>query len=185
MTVPSPKNGPSQGGPAKQILLADDKSRAARFEAEQSTLWLILAALGLTLAVIGWTDLALLWYPLNFGDAEWEFGTISAHYDGLPLGTIGLATSAVAVMALGWRLATRVLSGLFALITLGLVGIFAIYLLDVPVALGGVAPAIVPIIKKAIAKAVVFATVYMAFYGWLSVHLWRKTRLVTLPAPVD
>ncbi len=177
MTAPSLKNSPSQSGQRKQIFHAAVKYRAAPFEAEPSTLWLILAVLGVTIAVSGWTDLALLWYPLNFGNPEWEFGTISAHYDGLPLGTIGLATSAVAVMGLGWRLATRVLSGLFALITLGLVGIFVIYLLDVPVALGGVAPAIVPIIKKAIAKAVVFATVYMAFYGWLSVYLWRKTRL--------
>ncbi len=171
------KSPPPERGARKQILQPVSQDRAAPFVAEPSTLWLILAVLGVTIAVIGWTDLALLWYPLNFGNPEWEFGTISAHYDGLPLGTIGLATSAVAVMGLGWRLATRVLSGLFALITLGLVGIFVIYLLDVPVALGGVAPAIVPIIKKAIAKAVVFATVYMAFYGWLSVYLWRKTRL--------
>jgi len=35
--------------------------------------------------------LALLWYPLQFGSADWEFGTISAYLNGMPLGTLGLA----------------------------------------------------------------------------------------------
>ena len=54
--------------------------------------------------------------------------------------------------------------------------LFAIYLLDVPIALRGVAPQLLPAIKKAIAKAAVFAVTYTAVYGWLAAYLWRKTR---------
>src|SRR5689334_14868275 len=63
----------------------------------------VLGAAGLVLAIVGWTDWALLWVPLRFGVVEWEFGTISQSFDALPLATIGTAALVAAALNGGWR----------------------------------------------------------------------------------
>ena len=138
--------------------------------------WTVIGGLGLAVAVIGWTDLALLWYPVNFGSAEWEFGTISAHLDGMPLATVGFALALVGVLNRGWRIPARALALVSFLISVALFAMYLIYLLDVPIALRGVQAALQPTIKRAIVKATVFALTYMALYAWLGWYVWRKTR---------
>ena len=175
----------SPSGAAQRVLVSDVSGQRAPFEPQPSTFWTVVTVLGAAVAVIGWTDLALLWYPLNFGSPEWEFGTISAHLDGMPLGTLGVVTLSLGVMGRGWRRTTRGLAVIFMAIAAALLGVFAVYWLDVPVALRGVAPQLLPTIKIAIVKATVFAVTYTALYSWLAVYLWQKTRIEALPAVVD
>ena len=179
------KSPPPEHGARKQILQPASQDRAAPFGAEPATFWRILTALGAALTVVGWTDLALLWFPSNFGSPEWEFGTISAHFDGMPLGTLGLVTLCIAVLGLGKRRTARVLAAILMTIAVTLLGIFALYLLNVPVALDGVAPQLVPTIQKAVAKAIVFAATYIGLYAWLALYLWSKTRIMALPGARD
>ena len=146
-------------------------------EKEPAVVWTIVLVLGVALTVIGWTDLALLWYPFRLGNPEWEFGTISGFFDGLPLGTIGLTLITIGTMRRGLRRTSRALGVLFGVIALMLMATFAIYLLDVPLALRSAAPEMKVILKKAMLKTGVFFLAYVSFYGWLSWFLWRKTKL--------
>jgi hypothetical protein len=148
---------------------------------EPATYWLILFVLGAALAVVAWTDLVLLWFPLRFGSPEWEFGTISAHFDGMPLATIGLLALTIGAMGRGWRLTTRVLAIVLLVLAVAFVAVFAIFLLDVPLALRGVAAELRPAIVKAVVKASVYALTYVALYGWLAAYLWGKTRASVAP----
>ena len=145
---------------------------------EPAALWRLTAAVGLAMAVVGWTDVGLLWYPLHLGDPEWEFGTISACLDGMPLGTIGLGLLAAGAIGCGWRWPTRAIAVASGLVTVGTFTIAVIYLLDVPVALRGTAPPVRTAIEKAMLKAGVFSMTYLLFYTWLAWFLWRRTRLV-------
>lgn len=152
------------------------KPKGVPLEVAPTVVWTVIGGLGLAVAVIGWTDLALLWYPLNFGSPEWEFGTISAHLDGMPLATVGFGLALVGVLNRGWRIPARTLAVVSFLISAALFAVFLIYLLDIPIALRGVRVELQPIIKKGIVKATVFAVTYMALYGWLGWYVWRNTR---------
>jgi hypothetical protein len=145
-------------------------------DAEPALLWTVLGWSGLAIGIVGWTDLALLWYPLQFGIAEWEFGTISAHLNGMPLGTLGVVLFAAGSLGRGWRRTTRAVGAVCLLVALGMLAVSLIYLLDVPLALRASAPQLKPAIRKAILKAGVFAATYTALYGWLGWYLWRVTR---------
>jgi hypothetical protein len=120
-------------------------------------------------------DLALLRYPLQFGSVEWEFGTISAHLNGMPLGTMGLILLAAGTLGSGWRCMARGLAVFCAVVAVGVVSLSVIYLLDVPVALKG-APQVKSLLIRAIVKAGMFAITYTTLYAWLARFLWRHTQ---------
>jgi hypothetical protein len=163
-----------------EIIVSDSRGTHGRalINAEPALLWVVVAGTGLAVALVGWFDLALLWYPLRFGDPEWEFGTISAHFDGMPLGTVGLALLVAGAIGRGWRRTSRLLAVVCLLVVVGLLAISVIYLLDVPLALRATAPQIKPVMKKAMLKAGVFSATYTVLYAWLAWFLWRSTRPV-------
>jgi hypothetical protein len=161
---------------SKVLLSSEERQQRARSGIEPALPWGIALGVGFAIAIVGWTDLTLLWYPLQFGNPEWEFGTISAHLDGMPLGTLGLATFAAGAVGLGWRRTTRVVAVVCLLVMLLILGIGVIYLLVVPVALQGAPPAVKPGLVKAMVKAGVFAATYAVLYGWLGWFLLRRPR---------
>lgn len=118
-----------------------------------------------------WTGLALLWYPLRFGNSEWELGVISSHSDGMPLGTIGLCALALGALGRGWRGAGRPVRCSCRCAARRLWG----HLLDVRLALQGPAE-LGPAVKRVILKASVFAVTYVALHRWLGWYVWRKER---------
>lgn len=138
--------------------------------------WRVLAWIGAALAVVGWLDWALIWFPLDFGNPQWEFGNISASIDALPLGTLGLGLIAASVVARGGRWTPRVLGVLFALGSLLLLGLLVIYLLDVPLALRSVQPQMRSVLRLAMMKTVVSALVYAVLYGGLAFLTLRRAR---------
>lgn len=177
MSEASRKNptGPRQ---SDRGILVDRQGRRADwspFDQDPDFVWRVVLILGITIAIVGWVDLALLWHPLQFGNAEWEFGTISAHFDGMPLGTIGLATVAIGLMGLGWRRTTRFLSVLILAVTAGLLAIAVIYGLDVPLALKGTQPQLHSAVTKAVIKTTAYVVTYVGFYLWLAITCWRRS----------
>ncbi|HEX3157116.1 MAG TPA: hypothetical protein VHQ45_01240 [Gemmatimonadaceae bacterium] len=137
----------------------------------------VLAALGLTFLVVGLTDLALAWYPLVLGNPEWEFGTVSATINGLPVPTLGLALLGVAAAQSERRWHARLVGVLANLFLLALLGCAMLYALTVPVALQSVQEPMVRVgLVKGMVKAGVASTAYIVFFGWLA---WRLLR----PAP--
>lgn len=117
------------------------------------------------LAVIGFTDVALYWYPPSFGTPEWEFGTVASAFGALPLATIGLAAVVGAVLVNQTRTAMVVTAGVLLLLAT-LIGIaFGMFLMNVPLALpaaeGPQGPAIYRGIVRTTVKGLGFGSAYV------------------------
>src|SRR6476619_312742 len=50
----------------------------------------LLGLLGFALFVVGGVDFLLNFYPLRFGNPEWEFGTITGALNAIPSSLVGL-----------------------------------------------------------------------------------------------
>jgi len=177
-----------------RVLVTDsshESSRAALPPATLAVVAPILIAMGAVLAIAGIVDVAPLYWPLRFGDAEWEFGAIAQTLNAMPLPSLGLALVAVGVWARGGRpIWCRALAitflGAAAVVTL--LGI--IFLLDVPVALRALAratavarqrgvtpnPGVASGLHRGIAKAVAFAAIYVLGYATIGLTMWRGVR---------
>jgi hypothetical protein len=151
-------------------------ARPARDE-ETSAGWRAIGAIGLTLLAAGLVDLALAWSPMRFGSPEWEFGTISATLNNLPVPTMGLALLAAHGAAID-RKGQLLAVGLWAAAMAGmLVVAAAFYALDVPLALRAVQePVARGSLKTGIVKGVASIVVYLGFHAWAAVFAFRRLR---------
>ena len=152
--------------------------------------WLLLAV-GLVLALVGWTDVALLYYPPFFGNNEWEFGVVAQTFDALPTSTVAMLLLAVGLRARGGRpIPTRLFGVLCGVIMLVIVGLLVIFLLDVPIAwkaITRVPPGgqrnlmAIAGLKRGIAKVGAYGVGYAACYAVMAVMMWRAGRLTGAP----
>lgn len=136
----------------------------------------VVAAGGLTVTLVGLTDLALLWLPFSFGDAEWEFATIGAHVIGMPLPTVGLTLIAAASVATASKRWITMLSVVAALIVLASCGVGVVYGFAAQVAVSVNPPGVLPLIREAVAKTAVLLTLQTLYFGWLAYHLVRARK---------
>ncbi len=131
--------------------------------------------LGVTLAAVGWLDVLLLFYPSAWASIDWEFGTISGVFEGLPLGTIGLATMTVAAVGRGWVGAMRLMAAVLLLVAVGLTLLAVVFALDMPVVWRAVNPNMQQTIAKAMAKTMISAFVYV--FAYVTLGLWTARRV--------
>lgn len=130
------------GTDAPRVLIREDRAaHTPVLAASPGTAWRSLAWFGLLLAVIGLADVALRWYPLGIGSPEWEFATISASLGSLPLATMGLAAMLASFMARGVRGGIIALGLILLLLALLVGAAYALFVLDIPLALRAPAPA--------------------------------------------
>lgn len=154
----------------------------------------ILIVAGILLAIAGWVDVGLFYYPPRFGEAEWEFGIIAQTFDAMPLPTLGLVLLALGIRArggsIGWSRAMAVVLAVVGLLCLAALVLFA---LDMPLALKAMqraaaqarnpqAALISSGLKRGMAKAIVFAVCYSLAYGWMVVVMWRVPREARAPS---
>ncbi|HEU0078162.1 MAG TPA: hypothetical protein VFQ76_10965 [Longimicrobiaceae bacterium] len=138
--------------------------------------WGLLVPTGLAFLLVGGADLALVWYPLGFGSAEWEFGSVTSMLNGLPVLVMGLAFLGMAAVASGRRWAGRGIAAVLALLAVAVVLMAALYATTVPIALKAVPNEQVALgLKKAIAKTTVQAAVYPVLLVWLAIATWRRS----------
>lgn len=142
--------------------------------------WIACIGGGAALALAGWTDAALLWYPLGFGTPEWEFATTSTFFDALPLGTIGLTALAIGAMSRGSPRLLRVLSFLFPALAIAFVAVLGLFLLNAVVAWNRVDPALKVMLDRAVLKTSVLGLTYIVLYGWIG---WLVRRRAPQPIP--
>ena len=136
--------------------------------------WDLLGWIGLVFTAVGGVDLLLTWYPMNFGNPEWEFGTVSAALDGLPVLTLGLGLLMGAGAARGQRWLVRTMAVVLALLAVLIVAAAILYLLNLPIALQSVTqPVIRTGLKKAIAKTAGQSVLYPLAFGWIDWKAWR------------
>jgi hypothetical protein len=148
-----------------RVLLRDKRGKHSNLiTPDARAAWWWIGWLGLVLAVVGLWDFALTWYPMNWGSPEWEFGTVSASYSGLPLPTMGLMALAASAIARGVRWQVVLLSvGLIAFGVVLLLG-FLLFLTTVPMALRAVEGVALLGIKKVIAKTAMLAVMFPVSY---------------------
>jgi hypothetical protein len=133
--------------------------------------------MGLVFACVGLLDLALAWYPVQFGNPQWEFGTVSRTYDTLPITALGLTLllgSGVARGARWWvRIVGTVLLGMGLVVAAGLV----LYALNIPLALTSVAgDSLASLgIKRAIVKALGQGVLYAVVFVVLGISALRHS----------
>jgi hypothetical protein len=84
--------------------------------------WQVLATVGWVFIVVGGLDVGLVWFPPAFGNQGWEFGSITAALNGLPLPVMGTALVLASGVARGHGVSARtamVIAGLLAVVGLG------------------------------------------------------------------
>jgi hypothetical protein len=134
---------------------------------------------GAALALIGITDVALLWIPPRLGNAEWEFATISATFESLPLAALGFGLLAVGSIVKRGRVGLYLLAAVFAALTLLVVGSATLFALDVPLALKAAPAPMKSQLIQHFLKTGILALAYLflfAYLTWISVANARTDR---------
>ncbi len=158
------------------LIKADEKNRVA-LEPAPATGWYLLGGIGLVFAVVALADLTLAWYPARFGDREWEFGTVTTVFGGLPLFTMGLMLAFGAAVAKGNLRLLRIWSVVLLVVAVLLLAILALYARSVPVALETVTEPVLKVgLNKAILKTVLQGVLYPAGFLWVATLGWKHAR---------
>jgi hypothetical protein len=125
------------------------------------------------LAIVGLADVSLQWYPVAFSSREWEFATISTTFATLPLLTLGVTILLATFMSLGVRRGVMAMGVICAMLGMGVVACYALFALDIPIALKfATGPAGLPI-KKAIVRALVMGACFGVGYFAAAVASFR------------
>lgn len=167
---------------APQILVAEPSRRRESIHVRDSSAagaigWSFLGWVGLAFALVGFLDIALAFLPSAFGNAEWEFGTISVTLNGLPLPALGLAMVLAAGVVQGNRWKVNGAVVMLALLTLLLVGAAFLYITVVPVALRDVTnDAVRTGLLKSIVKALTLLVLYPTLFVCIAIAGWRAAR---------
>jgi hypothetical protein len=134
---------------------------------DSSQSWLVLGWIGLVFLVVGGSDFLFTWIPLNLGVPEWEFGTVTQSFNGLPILLLGLGllTTASEEVGRGWW-------GLLGLgasaLTLVWVSVGAVlWSLNVSIALETVPENLSGPVREAVVKTALQAAVYVLALGYL------------------
>ena len=155
------------------------EARARRISGQPEVLERTLALLrwaGLAFFVLGATDVALTWLPTNFGNREWEFATVTASFNGMPVIILGLVLMVATAAWEGkkwWALGGGLVAAAFFLFVLGAIVLWAG---NVPLALGAVEGVALTGLKKAIFKTAVQSMVLPIIFGALAYQGLRGFR---------
>jgi hypothetical protein len=154
---------PASTAPGR-VLLTTAEPDAAPLVGSPDRAWRTAGWFGMLLTIVALTDMLLVLYPLRVGQPEWEFGVVDLTFSNLPLLSIGLAAMLGSALARGSRWQIRTMAAALILLTLVLVSAYALFLLNVPLALKAAPPPVLPGVKKAILKTSVFAVVFASAY---------------------
>lgn len=139
-------------------------------------LWPLFFVAGAVFTMVGWAEVLLVWIPLRFGNAEWEFSVVSRTFDLLPLGTVGLTLMSAALIARGghpWPV--RALAVIFFVLMVISVICSALYIAHLPdewarTALPNVGS------RRAIVKTICYMVAFTVAYAAAGQVLWRTAK---------
>lgn len=163
---------------APKILVGDDDGGSVRSLSPAPEVgWYLLGVIGGVFAVVAAADIALSWIPLNFGNAEWEFGTVTASLDGFPLLSTGLALVLGSAVVRGVRPTVMVAAVVVLVLALLVVAGGVLYARRIPTALATVTdPVIRAGLKEAIIKTLLQAVLYSLAFVWIGIRALRHAR---------
>lgn len=159
------------------LVATPDRADEVRRSVRAGTVpWRLIGFAGLTFALVGWTDVLLLGYPLRIGRPDWEFATVSGMFDALPLATIGTLLIVAWLHVDGTRLWRRLAGSGLVLIVVGLCAAFVLFGLSFATGLGAVDGDTQWILVRAGIKTSVAACVYVILYILMALSLFRASR---------
>jgi hypothetical protein len=132
--------------------------------------------IGAVLAAAALADYALALVPTAFGNTEWEFGTISEVFAGLPLLSVGLAAVWVSAAGLGrrWLL---ILVGVVLLAAAAWVLVFLVlFATDIPTAIRATQGVARLGINKLVAKTLIMGLLFGGSYVVTGVLALKQAR---------
>ena len=139
--------------------------------------WVALGMIGALFLVVGMTDLILAWVPPRFGNADWEFGTVSAMFNNLPVPAMGIGlglAGATGVRSAKGSRAVSLVAGVLAVWCL-LAAVF--FGLTLPLALGSITePGPRQALMTSMTKTIVQFVAYTAFFVWAFRFAWSRFR---------
>jgi len=141
--------------------------------------WRALAALGVVFVVVGGVDALLVWFPTSFGQADWEFGTVTAGLNGLPLPLVGVALVLGDALMNGKRVVVRVVAVLLLVLAAMILAMGVLYATDIPLALRAVGPgeSVARLgVEKSMFKTISQLVSYPTGLIIVGVMAWRSTR---------
>jgi len=149
------------------VIQADKKALNPIAVTAPRTAWRLLGWVGVLLVFVGFVDVALQWYPTSFKSPEWEFGTVAGTMATLPLLTIGLMVLLASFLARANRGGVLTMAVVFSVLVLLVLGVFLLFLSDVPLALkasSSAAPQVTLTIRKSIVRTSLMAIGFGAGY---------------------
>ena len=158
MTAPKVLVRQREGSPSVALAPAPDVA------------WQMLGWTGLAFCFVGGLDVALTWLPLSLGNPEWEFGTITASLNGLPLAVMGLALVMVSAVSRGRRWLVRTTAMVFLALGVMILAAGVLYATDVPIALQAITTPVARVgLGKAMIKTASQVIGYPALFVWIAV----------------
>ena len=163
---------------APRILVRDkvaDRTREAEPAPELG--WYLLGGLGVVFALVGGMDILLAWYPPNFGNMEWKFGTVTTTLNSFPLVSLGLILLLVSGLARGRKLVVTGMVAVIILVVLLILACAVLYLPEISTALNSVTDPTIRIgLKRSIQKTTVQLVIYPLVLTWIAVMSWKHWR---------
>jgi len=152
----------------KAILINDPPAEPKRPVQGATLGWSVLLVMGWLFVIVGLLNIVLLWWPLQMGNPEYEFASVAASLDSLPLPTMGLAFALAASRASGRPTSAKAAMVIAVVVAVLVVLAAALYGLDVPLALnavkaGPIRLGILKSIMKVSAQAVLYPVALIAF----------------------
>ena len=159
---------------AAKILVRPEGKGRAPLAPSPETGWALLGWLGWLFTVVAAADLALAWFPTNFGNAEWEFGTATTTLEHLPLLAVALALIFGSAVARGAKGTLKVISLVLVVVALSLIGTGIVLGRNIGIATASVTdPVIRGGLNRSILQSLIHAVVYPVTFGWLGIKGWR------------
>ena len=141
----------------------------------------LLGLLGFALFVVGGVDFLLNFYPLRFGNPEWEFGTITGALNAIPSSLVGLVLLLVSAVIHESAIRMRALAVVLLAWAAFLLAMGVIYGLTLPLAARGFAdPGVGLGLKRAIFRSALQLAVYPAVMIWLAVRGFRQASTISV-----
>ena len=157
------------------LATSPDRAGHRRTTRSEHFPWRLAGVAGWVFALIGWTDVLLLWYPVRIGRPDWEFATVSGAFDALPLATIGAVLIAAGLHAGGARITRRLFATALILVVLAMCAALVLFGLSFATGFGAVETETRWILIRAGVKTSIAACAYVVLYTFMALSLIRAS----------
>lgn len=146
--------------------MSDRQAGSSRPPVTRDQLARLAGGIGVLFVLVAGVDVLLTWFPANFGNREWEFGTVSASFNGLLSLTFGFALVQVWLAHADRAWPLRALGFVHIVIALLIIGAALMYARNVSIALsaataGGAGTGIMKAVIKTSFQSIAFPIAFL------------------------